>query len=279
LAARDASHRLRLADAAEVESPMNYRRMHHDEIDAAAWDRPPRDAPPLGRVIICSTPRSGSYLLCRQMINAALGLPTEYFRPQTTAALGARWGVPAGDDGGYVDALESRRTTGNGLFAAKVQWQHQELHACVRERWLERADLLVFLYRSDLVAQAVSWQVSLATGLWSFDATPGPRMEGVTLERSDLTLGLARELRRQNLAWEGLLASLGRRVLKVPYETFVENQGALVSRLAADLAIPAGAWTLPPPEPRESRLPGEVEAARARLLAAARKTLAATRGA
>src|SRR6201996_8890042 len=33
------------------------------------------------KVFICSTPRSGSYLLCRYMINAGLGVPHEYFNP------------------------------------------------------------------------------------------------------------------------------------------------------------------------------------------------------
>ena len=67
-----------------------YRRMHHDEIDGREWDLPPRAEPPAHRVAICSTPRSGSYLLCRQMINAGIGLPHEYFRRRTSRRWRAR---------------------------------------------------------------------------------------------------------------------------------------------------------------------------------------------
>src|SRR5262252_6585095 len=143
--------------------------MHHDEIDTAAWDRPPGGVPTSRRIVICTTPRSGSYLLCRQMIHAGLGLPHEYFRSRTVARLSQRWGVAPGDVFAYVDRLEEHRTTPNGVFAAKVQWQQQSHVPALRTRLLERADLIVYLYRVDRVAQAVSWHLSLATGFWSFD--------------------------------------------------------------------------------------------------------------
>jgi len=249
--------------------------MHHHEVDLPAWDQPRREASPEHRIVICSSPRSGSYLLCRQMINAGLGVPHEYFRPQTLAPLAARFGVDPRDDAAYIDALESRRTTANGVFAAKLQWQRLEEHPLTRERMLESADIIVFLYRRDLLAQAVSWQISLATGYWSFDATPGPRADDVSLERPEQTLGLMHSLLAENRAWEALLPKLGRRVLTVAYESLVRDQTAFVRQLAAECALPPGAWSSPPPEGRDSRLPPDVETARDRLLAQARATYAA----
>jgi len=249
--------------------------MHHHEVDLPAWDQPRREASPEHRIVICSSPRSGSYLLCRQMINAGLGVPHEYFRPQTLAPLAARFGVDPRDDAAYIDALESRRTTANGVFAAKLQWQRLEEHPLTLERLLESADLIVFLYRRDILAQAVSWQNSLATGYWSFDATPGPRATDASLEGPELTLKLMRRLLAENRSWERLLPTLGRRVLNVPYESLVREQSAFLRQLAADCALPPGAWSLPPPEARETRLPRDVETARERLLAQARAALAA----
>ena len=250
--------------------------MHHDEVDGSEWDLARRAAPPEHRVLICTTPRSGSYLMCRQMINARLGVPHEYFRGRTTALLAKRYGiVRPGDLDGFVDALEAHRTTDNGVFAAKLQWMQLAQFPGLRERLLERADVIVFLYRRDLLAQAVSWQISLATGFWSFDATEGPRAPDMTLERTDQTLWLANELAAQNRAWESLIARLGRRVLRVPYESYVREQGALLRHLATDLALPSDGWTLPAPEGRDTRLPGEVEDARERLLAQARAAHAA----
>ena len=43
-------------------------------------DQPEFTGEPL-KIFICSTPRSGSYMLCRYMINAGLGVPHEYFNP------------------------------------------------------------------------------------------------------------------------------------------------------------------------------------------------------
>ncbi len=244
--------------------------MHHDELDRSEWDRPRRADPPSRRLVICSTARSGSYLLCRQMINARLGLPTEYFHERTIERLGTRWGVAPGDDDAYIDELEARRTTDNGVFAAKIQGPQFAAHPRVRERLLERADVLVLLYRRDLLAQAVSWQVSLATGYWSFDATQGPRDPNANVTDAGQSLRLAALLHRQNRAWAELLGELRRKVLSVPYEAFVKDQGALLRKLAGDLAIPEGSWSLPPPEGRESGLPEDVETARGRLLALAR---------
>jgi LPS sulfotransferase NodH len=247
-----------------------YRRMHHDEVDARDFDLAPRDAPPAHRIVICTTPRSGSYLLCRQMVNAGLGVPHEYFRMRTISRLAQRYGVAPGDVGAYVERLEAHRTTPNGVFATKLHWHQLVQFPAVQERVLERADLIVHLVRGDVVAQAVSWQLSLATGFWSFDATPGPRAENVSLDRPDQTLELVRQLDVQNQAWSSLFARLGRRVLRVPYETYAREQGALLRQLAADLALPPGVWTMPPAEGRDTRLPDEVERARERLLAHAR---------
>ncbi|HQU51097.1 MAG TPA: Stf0 family sulfotransferase [Casimicrobiaceae bacterium] len=240
--------------------------MHHDELDRAEWDRPRPDGP-VRRVLICSTPRSGSYLLCRQMINAGLGLPTEYLRKQTRTTLRTRWGTGVPGDLGYLDAVEEHRTTGNGVFGAKLQWRQCEQHPVTRERWLARADLVVFLVRDDLAAQAVSWQISLATGLWSFDHTRGPTESQVSLESSDVTLRLAGMLRQQNENWAALLAGLGRPVLAVHYERYVAAQGELLAEIAARLGLRPDEWTMPPPEGRDNRLPAEVEEARVRLLA------------
>ena len=255
---------------------MNYQRMHHDEVDRPAWDRPRRASAPRRRVVICSTPRSGSYLLCRQMINAGLGVPTEYFRLRTMTLLATRWGVAADDVPAYLDALEAHRTTDNGVFAAKIQWDQLVQHPGARARLIGRADLLVHLYRTDVVAQAVSWQISLATGYWSFDATRGPRARDVTLDGVEHTLRLAGLLVQQDRAWEALLARLDRPVLRVAYESYVRDQPGLLGRIATELELPAEAWTLPPPEGRDTRLPAEIESARERLLVQARAAYAMT---
>src|SRR5438067_4435859 len=45
------------------------------------------------KVFICSTPRSGSYMLCRYLINAGLGVPHEYFNPIIMRQIAPRLGL------------------------------------------------------------------------------------------------------------------------------------------------------------------------------------------
>ncbi|MFO1281747.1 MAG: Stf0 family sulfotransferase [Burkholderiales bacterium] len=256
---------------ATTETGSTYQRMHHDRLDESSWDRPPRAEGAERRVIVCSTPRSGSYLLCRQMINAGLGLPTEYLRERTVAALCARWSIAPGDDDAYLTAVEARRTGDNGLFAAKVQAQQLLAHPAAGSRWLERADLLVLLHRRDIVAQAASWQVSLATGYWSFDSTRGPIDPRMSLDDTGTTVALANAIVRQNAQWRRRLAALKRRAIEFAYEDYVDRQEDVLRLIAAEVGLPAGAWRVPPPEGRDSRLPPQIEEARARLIAALRE--------
>ena len=56
--------------------------MHYTEkqMTSEMLDQPIFKDEPI-KILICSTPRSGSYMLCRYMINAGLGVPHEYFNP------------------------------------------------------------------------------------------------------------------------------------------------------------------------------------------------------
>src|SRR5882757_5328907 len=98
------------------------------------------------KVFICSTPRSGSYMLCRFMINAGLGVPHEYFNPVIMREMAPRLGLGNAIEGlkwrslsirdrlpfgkadraaevdflaKYTTGLVPRRCQG-GIFAAKI---------------------------------------------------------------------------------------------------------------------------------------------------------------
>ena len=98
------------------------------EVNSEAFDQPVSQL--CTRIIICSTPRTGSYLLCRAMIHAGIGIPHEYFNSLNAAIIGTRYGLGAitsddlETDGAkrrvYIAALLEHRTV-NGIFAAKIQ--------------------------------------------------------------------------------------------------------------------------------------------------------------
>ena len=150
------------------------------------------------KLFLCSTPRSGSYLLCRYMINAGLGVPHEYFNPVIIRQMAPRLGLGPAVEGlkwrprnkmdrlpfgktaraseedflrKYLALLVPRRCQ-NGIFAAKV---HFEQLAKVLEnptgRNLLEGGVFVHLYRNDLLGQAVSTHFAKLTGRWSIDDT------------------------------------------------------------------------------------------------------------
>src|SRR5215469_12777515 len=59
------------------------------EVNSEAFDQPVSRVG--AKIIICSTPRTGSYLLCRAMIHAGIGIPHEYFNRMNAGIIGSRY--------------------------------------------------------------------------------------------------------------------------------------------------------------------------------------------
>jgi LPS sulfotransferase NodH len=152
-------------------------RYNEMEVNSELFDRTP--CPVRAKVFICSTQRTGSYLLCRAMIHHGIGVPHEYFHYLHAGIIGARFGIaglpngqPLETDGvlrrAYTSALLDRRTV-NGIFAAKIQWteytrylDNPEGHEMLRNAHF------IYLYREDLLDQAISVHVAMQTGRWGF---------------------------------------------------------------------------------------------------------------
>src|SRR5690242_16034010 len=109
-------------------------------VNGIEFDQPP--SAPTRRLIICTTPRSGSYLLARQLIRAGIGIPHEYLNPVNISVIAAR------SCGSYLDWVEHNRTTPNGVFAAKLHWPQMEKHPEVINAWLRQpGTVCLFLHR------------------------------------------------------------------------------------------------------------------------------------
>lgn len=245
-----------------------YEKMTEFELLQARFDQPPPPSRDDARAYaICTTPRSGSWLLCRQLINAGLGVPSEYFNVLHGAPLCERWRVDARDTRAYLNKLRAMRTTPNRVWGTKLLWtQFADRRTALKVELLGRARL-VFLYREDLATQAVSLHLSSLTGVWDFDGTVS------TYPRTDIAWGddahLAecdRTIRLQNRLWRELFATRRIEPLVVRYEEFVADQPGTVMRIAAFLGLGASEYRVPPPEPRDSAFPQEIEERRKTLV-------------
>lgn len=260
------------------------------------------------KVFICSTPRSGSYMLCRYMINAGLGVPHEYFNPVIMREIAPRLGL---DDAGalkwraislrdrlpfgradrvaeanflarYTAALIPRRCQ-LGIFAAKIHFDQyfRVLDNPVGHKLLD-GGVFIHLFREDLLQQAVSRNYAYATGRWGIDdtVTTAPTETGDLLEPK----GIDRELETladEDRGWRMILARNGLSPMSISYEQLCRDPSGFVAAIARRLGIDPSSLRQGYSEPigtsseSDPGLPSKTEVTR-RYLAAMRQISAAT---
>ncbi|MGI8450459.1 MAG: Stf0 family sulfotransferase [Streptosporangiaceae bacterium] len=139
---------------------------------------------PAKSCLLCSLPRSGSWLLGLALEDTGLtGHPYPFFCPRVMDYCAATFSLPSPPPvRAYLDAVFSNALTPNGVFGAKVEWSDLlNFFDLVRAEWPagtawdERQvleDLLgdvriVYLERRDKVREAVSFWRALETGEWA----------------------------------------------------------------------------------------------------------------
>ena len=234
------------------------------EISSAALDQPACEGAPQ-RLFICSTPRSGSYLLCRYMINAGLGVPHEYFNPVVIHQMAPRLGLadevrplewlPRGRRDRlmlrraaraaeadflpkYLRILQQRRCQG-GVFAAKIHFRDfvRVLDNPAGHSLLAGAHF-VFLYREDMLKQAISEHVGQLTGRWGIDdtvtTTPSAKPDFFDIAAIDRAL---QDISEQERGWRLFLARHGAVPHSMSYETLAAAPFDAVLAIAERLGI------------------------------------------
>src|SRR5215210_4211733 len=112
---------------------------------------------------VCTQPRSGSNLLCQYLASTnQLGYPLEYFNGSGRRALG----MPDYPDDPYlqVQFIRTGAASSNGIYALKLFAHQLDLVSPVL-RWTTLLPNLQFLYlsRSDILGQAISWARAMQT--------------------------------------------------------------------------------------------------------------------
>jgi LPS sulfotransferase NodH len=218
-------------------------------------------ARPARSYVICSTPRTGSGLVCRALAaTGALGVPLEYFNPVTRTILSERWRCGSGLEP-YVQSLHERRCGANGVFGIKVHWDQLSLLRAeasgqandplaheIPEALLERcfpAPVFIRIVRTDADRQAVSYWRALRSRVWSLgtDETdpPGERtpysFDGIEDCRRALEVG--------ELCWERLIRARGADALLITYEELTTSYEQTIARVVSfispglEVAVPA----------------------------------------
>jgi LPS sulfotransferase NodH len=238
------------------------------QISSELLDQPEFTAKPK-KILICSTPRSGSYLLCRQMINAGLGVPHEYFNPIVMRQMAPRLGLESDIRGltwwprgwkdrlllrrrrepgaelvflrKYLGFLLTRRCQG-GIFAAKVHFRdyRRTLENPVGDELLADT-LFIQLYREDILKQAVSEHFGQLTGQWGIDAsvTTPPATDPNFLDPVAVDRAL-NDLADQDRGWRVFFARRGVIPLSISYERLCENPFSFLEVIARRIGVDPG---------------------------------------
>ena len=225
--------------------------------------------------LVCATPRSGSTLLCEALKGTGVaGRPEEYFeavpatgrppRPEDyldglddadAHALVAAAPAPEPPPysslagiAGYAEHLERVRewgTTPNGVFAAKLMWDHVGSLAGLGPLYaLFDRPRYVWVRRGDVVRQAVSLWRAMQTQSWRDDSSDGagggapPRYSFAALRH------LVERLTEQDARWRDLLDGVP--VLEISYEQLTADLPNAIRRTLVHISVPLPSEALVP---------------------------------
>jgi LPS sulfotransferase NodH len=220
---------------------------------------------PTASSVICTTPRSGSWLLCGLLASTGVaGRPHEWFADPIEQRNRDRWGVDG--FGEYLEHVRRAATTPNGVAALKVMWAtHVQLLDRLREpdggaggagdrELLERVfprPRYVWLVREDVEAQAASWARALRTGVWS-DWGDGAR---VPARQAESPGAIAAGLRKSNEAWSAWFRAHSVEPHIARYEELVADPEGVAASVLRFLGVPGAprATVLTARTPRSAR--------------------------
>ncbi len=209
--------------------------------------------------ILCSTPRTGSTLLCSLLSSThVLGYPESYFREPDEDAWARRFALPTvgqrvRDYQAFVQAARDAATTANGVFAARIMWGSIQRMAAGLEKSSGQTDRAILeealgrltfvqLTRDDVVAQAVSWARAEQTGYWQHGDTVSRWPEPDLQQMTDL-VGI---IRAHTSSWRAWFASNGIEPRELSYEQVVAEPRIAVEGIAARLQVDVPADWRPP---------------------------------
>jgi|SRR5215471_6425435 len=224
--------------------------------------------------LICCAERTGSTLLGDALIGTGIaGRPQSYF--SRAAHFNPRYQRLLGntkDDDGYLDRVVAAATTPNGVFGAKVHWEHflnlvamvaRALPAAERQADAAAFEHLparfpglryIWLTRANKVARAISHYRAKKTDRWQVDArwvTDDTGGEGEPPFDFDAIDAYVRSGETENARWRQLFREHRISPLELTHEELVRDLEGTVRRVLAFLGIPAEDLKLPPPSLRQ----------------------------
>jgi len=217
------------------------------------------------KYLVCSTPRTGSTLLCTGLASSgSAGLPLEYYSGTHVQAYLHRIGSSkkALKLAEYWQFLLRHRTSPNGVFGMKMHFAdlaHAFKTKQAQRSFLGEFDHFILLTRRNKLAQAVSFAKARETGTYRVgadesDAAPPP--EAYNFRYLAKTLGWISDREAQ---WRVLLADLRDKTTAITYEELAADYAASLARILTALGLTD---SIPALDPRPRIVPQRDETSR-----------------
>lgn len=185
--------------------------------------------------VICSTPRTGSTLLCELLTSTGIaGTPHSYFRSQDIDRRAAEWGLSLGwRFTSYSEAVRRFTSSANGVVGLRVMWgtldeifnELRPLHGNIDDLALLEAEFgdvrYIYLRREDLIGQAISLFKAEESNYWH-STQPGVPSREVRYNYEEIEKRVA-SLKNDDAAWVEWFRSVGIEPFSVTYEDLELN--------------------------------------------------------
>lgn len=230
--------------------------------------------------ILCTSPRSGSTLLCRLLRETGVaGWPGSHFHEPTLQGWCDDYGLKAGRDEratvqAVFEAARAKGTAGRGMFALRLQGQSLA-HFCARLQQLQPdaaserdrferqfgKTLFVYLNREDKLAQAVSYVKAQQSGLWH-KASDGREIERLSPPQDPIYDAdrIAQQLQlfqQMDQDWQQWFSEAGITPFHISYSALSRDPYQSLNQLLNELNLPE----VPAGEPPVARLSDAVNQA------------------
>ncbi len=238
-AAEEAAAAARL-DRLSVGDQGKIARIPDTDMIQARYDRV--DAPtPTKLLLIFSTPRSGSTMLCDRLWALGYAHAHEYLQDsQYLQILAGRWPFLSRtreiDWQEFASALAAHRTSDNGVLGINVHGEHVGRLARLWPHLSGLETTAIRIHRRDRAAQALSFAEALQTENWSADFEP----QGEARYDFNQTRRCIERIAWQEFRSDAFLNEVGLTARSLHYEDFVSDEAAHLADLtglsAADVA-------------------------------------------
>jgi LPS sulfotransferase NodH len=175
-------------------------------------------------IVIFSTQRSGSTLLCDLLYRNDFCLAHEYFQlHEYLPALSRRWGCV--DDNGnliiekYASELMKNRTLSNGKLGINLHGRHIELYKKIEPLWVDIPKRYIHLRRDDIIAQAISYEIAKQSKKWSSHF----KVENKAEYSFEGILDKSIKIQRQNQLIDQFLRAKNEPVIQVDYGDLIAS--------------------------------------------------------